>query len=174
MEYVRRVDAVTRDAGRRTVLPDPALWDFAAFGTEYPTRRPKTWLAVSKSIHHKAIAPLQCDLSGERSNVLGISDLIGNVWEWCLPGETAPAVLGPLEVEPQLRGGGFLDDLSRTSVFLDASMLPDREETRHSDLGFRIAGKVPVSELPDTVQVRLTVCARLEAHRVVPYISAAR
>ena len=159
---------------RKTNLPDPAVWDFAAFGGEYPTRRPKSWMTLSKILHHKASAPLDRDVTGARANRLGLSDMVGNVWEWCLPGEQVPAVLGPMSVEPQLRGGGFLDDLSRTSVFLDASMLTDREETRHSDLGFRISGQLPLEELPEPLRIRLSVAARLESHERPLYISPAR
>lgn len=77
-------------------------------------------------------------------------------------------------MEPQLRDGGFLDDMNLSSVLLDGSMLGDREETKHLDLAFRIAGSVPVYDLPEPVRIHLTVDQRLESRFPPLFIPAAR
>ncbi len=72
-------------------------------------------------------------------------------------------VLGPSDFDlmSDLRGGGFLDKLSKTKPFLDVLTLKERDETRHADLGFRIGGMVSVEELPESTQVRLSTCREL-------------
>jgi hypothetical protein len=147
---------------RWTFLPREEVWDFAAFGTIYPQRHTRTWLSVSKNIHHRANAPLRTDDPLDRSNHLGIDDLVGNVWEWCMPQEKSSLAFVASFVSPVLRGGGFLDDLTRASIFVDSRDLLDGDETRHTDLGFRIAGVVSLDELPEVIRVRLSACPSID------------
>src|SRR5207249_2439795 len=108
--------------------------------------------------HHRSVAPAAIDLVGNRSNACGISDLIGNVWEWCagyridsLPTVASFILKSRQQMiyehagEPALRGGSFLDDLSKIRPFLPARMLKKQGQTRHSDLGFRIMAEIPVN-----------------------------
>lgn len=95
--------------------------------------------------------------------------MFGNIWEWCDTREFT--YIDPLTEDPpiiiqgevpfekiELRGGGFLDDLFEIKPFIHSPVLKDGENTRHSDLGFRIAGRVPLNSLPGEVQIRLSLC----------------
>jgi len=153
--------------GRRsaTLLPTAQVWDLAEFGTEFPTRNPSSWLGGTRAIHHRASAPASVDRTGERTNARGFADMVGNVWEWCRgtirfigkakgygseEGYEA-ALREKLKYKPEIRGGGFMDDLSRTEIFLEASRLPQRTNTRHADLGFRISTELDTYKLPEHV-----------------------
>ncbi len=61
-----------------------------------------------------------------------------------------------------LRGGGFIDDITKTSPFLGAFDIPDRLECRHSDLGFRIAAMIPFDLLPKQVQEPIRLFPELD------------
>lgn len=142
-------------------LPAAEEWDMAAFGTIFPSLNPRSWLGVSPYIHHRSVAPALIDRTGNRSNAWGISDLIGNVWEWCEAywRNPTPLLATPLaEGEPVLRGGSFLDDLSEVQPFLSVRMLKKQEQTSHSDLGFRILAEIPINAFPREVTRRLSHC----------------
>jgi formylglycine-generating enzyme required for sulfatase activity len=142
-----------------TFLPSPQLWDYAAFGTPYPSRDPRIWLSLTKKRHNQASAPARTNEAGDRTNRFGVSDLIGNVWEWCELPPRPYGMLGPPKpAVASLRGGGFLDNLAEVEPFLDASLLVDGTDTSHSDLGFRVAGLVDVLTLPKSVRERLAAC----------------
>jgi sulfatase-modifying factor enzyme 1/caspase domain-containing protein len=153
-------------------LPTAQLWDFAAFGTDFPPRDPAQWLSRTPAIHEKADSPALMDSTGRRTNAWGVSDLVGNVWEWCrgnivgpftkeaLPLPEAERQRKDVRLNPQVRGGGYLDDIAKTEIFLSAAELPQRTNTRQSDLGFRIAAEISLSKLPPEVVKALEACPK--------------
>ncbi|MBD1806315.1 SUMF1/EgtB/PvdO family nonheme iron enzyme [Microcoleus sp. FACHB-SPT15] len=145
-----------------TEIPFTKLWNFAALGTEYLGLDPKTWVNQTPQSHQQASSPAPIDLLGYRWNSRGVSDMFGNVWEWCT--EADPPALGDdPSTKVAVRGGSFLDYLYRSAPFLSASNLLDNVETRHSDLGFRIAGKVYVKDLPEEIKLQLELCKKISA-----------
>lgn len=153
-----------------TKLPSPKLWDFAAFGTLYPTRNPHEWLNSSAQIHDNSFSPAQLDREGLRTNIRGVSDLIGNVWEWCqerhsilIDTEPGPTVMSPYRIQNyyEVRGGSYLDKIKHIEPFLSAYKLSQGEKTSHSDLGFRISAKISLNSLPTEVQQSISLCSPL-------------
>ncbi|HKP53390.1 MAG TPA: SUMF1/EgtB/PvdO family nonheme iron enzyme [Chloroflexia bacterium] len=146
------------EAGHRTRLPLVPEWELAAYGSLNPTFTAYLGLIRSQRIHDQASSPARIDITGMRANRWGISDMFGNVWEWCFaPESREPYVLIPPQPAPEVRGGGFLDNLSEQDrkPQISAMALEDKLSTAHSDLGFRIAGSVPIETLPFDVQARL-------------------
>jgi formylglycine-generating enzyme required for sulfatase activity len=71
------------DTKIRFSVPDSGVWDYAAFGTETPPTNFRSWSDSQRQFHHMASRPAQIEKDGSRTNERGLSDLIGNVWEWC-------------------------------------------------------------------------------------------
>jgi formylglycine-generating enzyme required for sulfatase activity len=156
----RYVDALNRSLDPQkqvTLLPAPALWDYAAFGTEYPSRDPRTWhdLRPNSGQHY---APMNVDTSGLPVNSLEIGNLIGNIWQWC------PA--DPDETTAALRGGGFLDDASNVVPFRDAINVQEERISR-ADTGFRIAGLARLDLVSAEVRALLDVSPALDSVKLV-------
>jgi hypothetical protein len=96
-------------------------------------------------------------------------DMLGNIWEWCSPYEGSESQLRPIAIQSseampspvfELRGGSYLDNLSRddlalTLPFCSVSWISNHDECRHSDLGFRVAATVPIGVLPEDVAERV-------------------
>lgn len=170
-------------------LPLPIVWDYAARRSSGNDLGDPIFIGT-KVVHHRAACPAPIDKVGLRTNVFGIADLFGNVFEWCAEhwvrsrdssrrdrisssGFRPPdrplkyATLMPTLVprldpnrdkwkrEYLVKGGSFLDDLERTIPAADANELPNKTQTKHSDLGFRICALVTPCAFPTWVQQEL-------------------
>lgn len=152
-------------------LPSPQEWSFAAYGNFQPhsplqgSRQVlRTPVRAQREIYQMAESPAPIDRTGARTNSLGVSDMFGNVWEWCLGSSmldfrTASVVMAPpphigsqMARTVELRGGGFLDDATNVAPYVRASELRDGLDTAHTDLGFRIVTFVRINGLPDPVR----------------------
>jgi formylglycine-generating enzyme required for sulfatase activity len=175
--YSRWVDSSSRRQPThpgRTILPTKRVWHYAAFGVDSEGHRTERdqWLSASRAIHHRSDAPVRVDDEGPRWNTWGVSDMVGNVWEWCADAYYVSAsgyvryYLSEEEFDARqmsdrttldrrvaFRGGGFLDDMTQTSPFLEPNPVDLR--TKHFDLGFRTAGVLDVKDLPDEQQLRI-------------------
>jgi formylglycine-generating enzyme required for sulfatase activity len=131
------------------------VWDYAAFGRLSPPTNHSEWLGVQKIIHQRTTVSTSIDRSPGRTNLRGISDMIGNVWEWCSgvsdayerPSLTSGFGNTAEGWAPELRGGSYLDDLERTQPVVSSLMLPNGLYTSHADLGFRISALFDVGRL---------------------------
>ena len=86
LEYCRffQVSPDTRCPGLLALLPPlPEMWSVAVFNKVYENLDPKTWMSISRVVHHLSSAPAKCTNAPERTSALGLTDLIGNTWEWC-------------------------------------------------------------------------------------------
>ena len=148
--------------GSVTFLPTPELWMFSAFGSMSVGRPPSSLFRPSERVHHLSEAPATWEGDPTRVNGFGVADALGNVWEWC-SGTTFrnPSVCYVFRGAPEIRGGGFADDITTKDLRLQARDLEQQLETRHFDLGFRIAAVVPLRLLPKVIQQQLTLRQRL-------------
>lgn len=154
----RYCEWIGRETWQAFLLPTAEEWDLAAFGTVHPSRDPSGWLTSSPAIHQHEDGPAATDRTGLRDNRLGLSDMIGNVWEWCASSVALVPTIAAWELyeyadgPAALRGGGYLDRLDRVRPFMEEWEIPDGRDVRHSDVGFRVAIRVRPDQLPDEIE----------------------
>ncbi|SOE91474.1 Formylglycine-generating enzyme, required for sulfatase activity, contains SUMF1/FGE domain [Caballeronia arationis] len=146
------------------------VWDFAAFGTPRPSFDRRIWSQLK--IHHHSPSPAAVTGDHGRINRYGAVDLFGNVWEWTLLGHQHQAQVSIVADgddwrgrNQQIRGGSFLDDLSQVDPILTVAAMKEGTGTRHSDLGFRIAGEINLDELPADVGALLAAATQMQRGR---------
>ncbi|MCA1494600.1 SUMF1/EgtB/PvdO family nonheme iron enzyme [Ensifer sp. NBAIM29] len=163
-DYAQWLQSQCQDLLHICVAP-PDIWDMAAFGHPYPSFDKRLWLR--EDIHHKAAAPAPVDDPARKANRYGAKDLFGNVWEWTAADLTGGTIaLGVDAAEnwrernQELRGGGFLDDLGVIRPVLAAGVLEKGLNTCHFDLGFRLAAKIKLADMPAEIRVRAVSAMR--------------
>jgi Sulfatase-modifying factor enzyme 1/Caspase domain len=151
-------------------LPPSGVWNFAAFGRRYPVHDRRAWR--QPQIHDRAKAPAGAAGAELRTNMFGVVDLLGNVWEW--GPQRHPGAKGVFFPSLEIRGGSYVDDLSHDNFILPVSEKTElshasssyygppsgdwrdyEDPTRHSDLGFRIATRVSLHSLPKELVERI-------------------
>lgn len=173
-------ESPSSEASPYTALPTPSLWDWVAFGTEFPSRDPSLWLSQVATLDSERQSLPLIGQSISPVNRLGVNDLFGSVWQWCdarreigdrrhVPARVASAFPVVLDSEGvELRGGSFLDDLRYVEPFQSSAMLPVAGQTPHSDTGFRLAATIPVRSLPGEVQAQLMLASRCSKNAFIP------
>ncbi len=96
-------------------------------GAEARAGAPNDWIFLAK---YRDAFPRTCAVPGHGPNALGISDLGGNVWEWC--GDLFNNKTTKWGV---LRGGSWAT--SRADEMLSSHRRPVEPSFRHDDIGFR-------------------------------------
>ena len=136
--------------GKPYRLPTEAEWEFAARSGG----KPEKWAGVPHGEEPGEHAWYAANSGGhthpvglKKPNGLGLFDLSGNVWEWCLDGGYAYAP-GPVPATPAepvrapypaIRGGSWRVTSDIIRVFYRSAYKPDYA---HSSIGFRVALEV--------------------------------
>jgi formylglycine-generating enzyme required for sulfatase activity len=127
-------DAVATDAaadGYR--LPTEAEWEYAcragSTGPRYGELDEIAWYRGNSGGHSHPVGT-------RAANAWGLSDLLGNVWEWCAD-HYDPQVYGSYRV---LRGGGWADEQWSCRASVRRRSHPT---FRIDDVGFRLARSIP-------------------------------
>jgi len=143
-----------------TCLPDLSLRQDVELHM-YPDHAARA-LAIQKA-HQRSNATARVDRTeGTPREIL--HDVFGNVWEWGEMVDNQSALFALFarfdrsnqRDEPEryahVWGGGFLDDLTHLDTPRRSTEMEDDLQTKHSDLGFRIAARVKESALPEQVR----------------------
>ncbi|MGO6706847.1 SUMF1/EgtB/PvdO family nonheme iron enzyme [Rhizobium leguminosarum] len=152
------------------------IWDMAAFGAPHPSFDRRHWLCGE--IYDQASAPAKLTDIGRRANKFGVADLFGNVWEWTVSGTFERAQIASIAStedwdrrNQQVRGGSFLDNLAEVSPVMTAAAMREGTATKHSDLGFRLCGKIGLWALPPDIATRMERAPRLQFKRQWSHIA---
>jgi formylglycine-generating enzyme required for sulfatase activity len=157
VEFCRRL---SRDTGRDYRLPTEAEWEYACrAGTETPFYFGKT-ITGKLANYNSDVIYLQerkAKRKGETTsvgdfppNAFGLSDLHGNVWEWCLdcwhdnyqgaPMDGTAWLSDEDKVRHVVRGGSWDDD---PRICRSASRNYYSPDLRLSSIGFRVVCEIP-------------------------------
>lgn len=130
-------------------LPTTKIWDYAAFGKPQFTFDPANrYVSVKQSNF-----PLHMDNTALRTNENGLSDLIGNSWQWCQDQTNERFFTSVTRVDGkahdvskgEIRGGSYLDNLEKVTPRLRVKELANSWNTSHSDISFRICALLPAT-----------------------------
>ena len=120
-------------------LPTEAEWEYAAKGGKYGWHFSE--LTTGCFLENSHDRP--CDIPREDKNKLGLSDLLGNVSEWCYDwysSYTATATINPkgptYGLTRVVRGGSFLQSINSIRPTMRMDLFPDQ---RYESVGFRVA-----------------------------------
>ncbi|MCQ2312975.1 MAG: formylglycine-generating enzyme family protein [Paludibacteraceae bacterium] len=163
-EFIRRLDSIT---GIDFRLPHEAEWEYAARGgkkgktTRYAgsdNADEVSWLYRNSGNRSHAVAQ-------KKPNELGLYDMTGNVWEWCLndfyPYQSSPEVISVLKeaadtakVLKVMRGGSWDNAISNSHLSVRRTEYP---QYAFHDCGLRLAlsKKIEPTVLPQTKKVRI-------------------
>jgi formylglycine-generating enzyme required for sulfatase activity len=137
---------LTRKTGKRYRIPTEAEWEFACRrGSLGPESRP----LADRAWHKENSEEKTHEVGATKPDVLGLHDMLGNAWEYCLD------TRGPSKPGPILKGGSYLDPPSRLRPSTRQPILAkwnERDPQRPRSpwwvvdgpfLGFRIARSAP-------------------------------
>lgn len=140
LEFCQKLSNMT---GRTYLLPTEAQWEYAARGGKYRSKYKYSgfnqlgmvgWYRSNSNNGAHQVGQL-------RENALGIKDMCGNVWEWCLDYQrsyTHDFVKDPIRSDgkyPVMRGGSWGKSASECRVSYRMNADPNR---RDKYIGFRI------------------------------------
>jgi serine/threonine protein kinase len=128
-------------------LPTEAEWEYAARDSDqrlYPSPR-DVLLQHGWFLENAEGQPHP--VGGKTGTRRDLSDVWGNVWEWCwdhqpaIVPRTAPTLTGPENGDKRVvRGGSWADPAPQNAAATRRAFLPDH---RANDLGFRVARTLP-------------------------------
>jgi formylglycine-generating enzyme required for sulfatase activity len=149
---------MAEETGQPYRLPTEAEWEFAARDGGKPAR----WAGTSAVEELDEYAWFAANSSGQphpvgnkRPNGLGLFDMSGNVWEWCLDWQVPYRASGTTLVDPVgpslgeyrvLRGGSWRVEMG---IIRTTYRNGYRPEYTHSSIGFRVAlPRSPSTKVP--------------------------
>jgi len=139
---------LSRKTGKAYSLPTEAQWEYAAkaSGSERWSGTPRAESLTDFAWYGENSSQVTHEVGSLKPNRLGIHDLSGNVWEWCLDGyygyRQAPHTLEDPIVKTGdtriIRGGSWRVGSSLVTTTYRNGYKPDYS---HSSMGFRLVGK---------------------------------